>query len=331
MTTSRSTRSGCAAAHASPTAAPQSCMHSRTRSISSSSSSRSTNATWPGERVVEVPALAAAPEAGQVDGDPAAELERPEPVERRGRQAVQVEDRHRVASTSPARRRKTGWSSSSIVSSVTGGTAAEDSLSACGPSASARPSSISSASAPSPRSPKRTRSSRIREASAPTSPSPPLAREPPSRSPAARATTPGAPGCTTASKPSASASSGSGSRAASAPGWPSSPSTSTASRRYELHGDGIAATIAGLKRRLLDAVDEHRRAVLRLERPRRQGRGGARNDRPRARARARPAGRLRREHPARALGGLAAAAPARRAARACPARSSSSATRPRRA
>ena len=50
----------------------------------------------PGEGVVEVPALAAAPEARQVDRDPAAELERTEPVKRRGRQAVQVEDRHGV-------------------------------------------------------------------------------------------------------------------------------------------------------------------------------------------------------------------------------------------
>ena len=49
-----------------------------------------------GERVVEVAALAAAPEAGQVDGDAAAERERGQPVERARRDAVQEDRRHRV-------------------------------------------------------------------------------------------------------------------------------------------------------------------------------------------------------------------------------------------
>ena len=68
--------------------------------------------------------------------------------------------------------------------------------------------------------------------------------------------------------------------------------TATASRRRS-----PALEAAAARRRRRD-----RRAVLRLQRARRQGRGGARDGRPRARARARPPGRLRREHPPRALG-----------------------------
>ena len=103
------------------------------------------------------------PKPGRSTAIPPPSSSGPEPVERRRRQAVEVEDRRGVAApadpVSPARRRKTGCSSSWIVSSVTGGTPAEDSLSACEPSASARPSSTSSASVPSPRSPRPTRSS----------------------------------------------------------------------------------------------------------------------------------------------------------------------------
>ena len=81
----------------------------------------------PGERVVEVAALAAAPEARQVDGDAAGALEQPSSRRsssgRRAGRATGTRRRRRGAA-------KTGWSSSSIVSSVTCGTAAEDSLSA---------------------------------------------------------------------------------------------------------------------------------------------------------------------------------------------------------
>ncbi len=54
-----------------------------------------------GQGVVEVAALAAAAEAGQVDGDPAAERQDVGPVVRARRQSVQIQDRHSVVAGTP--------------------------------------------------------------------------------------------------------------------------------------------------------------------------------------------------------------------------------------
>ena len=55
----------------------------------------------PRERVVEVAALAAATEARQVDGDPATQRERRQPVERARPDGVQEDRRHRVVAGPP--------------------------------------------------------------------------------------------------------------------------------------------------------------------------------------------------------------------------------------
>ena len=95
-TTSRCTRAGCSAAQASPTAAPQS-WQAEPHAVELERVEQAVEeAHVAGERVVEVAALAAATEAGQVDGDAAAERERGHPVEGARADAVQEDRRHRV-------------------------------------------------------------------------------------------------------------------------------------------------------------------------------------------------------------------------------------------
>jgi sugar/nucleoside kinase (ribokinase family) len=92
---------------------------------------------------------------------------------------------------------------------------------------------------------------------------------------------------------------------------------------YELHGDGISATISGLKRRLLAAVDETDALFF--------GSNVLAGKSEAASARSSSAARSSSTRTSGSAAGITtAAARARRAARASPARFSSSATSPRR-
>ncbi len=81
QTTSRSTRSGCAWANASPTA-PQSCTSMRTRSTLQHVQEALDEARVLVDRVLQVAGLAGASKAGQVWSQPTAALQESDPVRR---------------------------------------------------------------------------------------------------------------------------------------------------------------------------------------------------------------------------------------------------------